>query len=111
MKAHYGRFVQYCTVFNLLIWVSFLVMAWKVSSRDPWNLRYPDWQPQYEAALHEYDPKKLMDRVTDAENAIFHRLQSLAGNADHHGERKAIEDGVRTLRVLKREELDFPDWE
>ena len=86
-------------------------MASKVSSRDPSNWRYPDWQPQYEAVLLEYDPKKLMDRVTDTENAIFNRLQSLAGNSDHHPERQAIQDGVRTLRVLKREELDFPDWE
>ena len=75
------------------------------------NLRFPEWRQHYQSALTETDRQKLMDRVTDAEDAIFNRLQSLAGNADHHAERQAIEDALKALRLLKRETLDFPDWE
>jgi hypothetical protein len=75
------------------------------------TLRFPEWQQPYLAALMEADRKKLVDRVTDAENAIFNRLQALAGNADHQAERQAIEDALQALRVLKRHTLDFPDWE
>ena len=75
------------------------------------TLKFPEWQQHYLVVLTETDRKKLTDRVTDAENAIFHRLQSLAGSADHHAERQAIEDALNALRVLKRETLDFPDWE
>ena len=82
-----------------------------VSVPPPSHLRYPEWQQQCEAALLEVDRKKLPVRVTDAEDAIFNRLQSLAGNTDHHAERYAVEDALRALRVLKRERLDFPDWE
>ena len=73
--------------------------------------RYPEWQEQYETALLEVDRKKLPDRVTDAENAIFNRLQSLAGNADHQAERQAVKAALNGLRLLKRERLDFPDWD
>ncbi len=34
--------------------------------------------------------------------AISNRVQALAGNSDHHGERQAIEDALSSLRVLKR---------
>ena len=86
-------------------------MAAHNTSPSAFTLRFPEWQHLYLAVLVEADRKKLMDRVTDAENAIFNRLQSLAGNTDHHAERQAIEDALNALRVLKRETLDFPDWE
>jgi hypothetical protein len=35
------------------------------------NLRYPAWQREYEASLHEPDPKKLLERVHAVEAAIF----------------------------------------
>ena len=67
------------------------------------NLLYPEWQPEYAAALLELDRKKLMARVTDAENAILKRVQALVGSADNHAERQAIEDALASLRVLKKE--------
>jgi hypothetical protein len=81
---------------------------------SPSNLRYPAWQRQYEAALHEPDPKKLLERVHAVEAAIFSRLQELgptSENTDHKAEEQAIAEAVRTLRVLKRDKLQFPDWE
>lgn len=81
---------------------------------SPSNPRYPVWQREYEAALHEPDPKKLLERVHAAEAAIFSRLQELAQtseNTDHKAEERAIAEALRTLRVLMRDKLQFPDWE
>ena len=72
------------------------------------NLRFPQWQAQYEAALVELNHGKLFQRVTDAEYAIFHRLQSLTSTTDCHPELLAIEDALASLRLLKREQVDLP---
>ena len=71
---------------------------------------YPEWQSEYQAALLELDSEKLSKLVTAAETAIFKRLQAIAQSPDHQPERQAIEDAVATLRVLKRNNLGFPDW-
>ena len=81
---------------------------------SPSNLRHPAWQREYEAALHEPDPKNLLERVHAVEAAIVSRLQELAQsseNTDHKAEEQAIAEALRTLRVLKRDKLQFPDWE
>jgi hypothetical protein len=72
---------------------------------------YPEWQREYRAALMELDPQKMLERVTGAETAIFKRLQTISRSADNHAERQAIEDALTGLRVLKRENLGFPDWQ
>ena len=92
------------------------VATYAMTQQDssPSNPRYPAWQRQYEAALHEPDPKKLLERVYAVEAAIFNRLQELAQtseNTDHKAEEQAIAEALRTLRVLKRDKLQFPDWE
>jgi hypothetical protein len=71
---------------------------------------YPEWQPEYRAALLELDSEKLPKLVVAAETAIFKRLQAIAQSSDHQPERQAIEDALATLRVLKRNNLGFPDW-
>jgi len=45
-----------------------------------------------------------------AEEAIFQRLQQLAGTSDSEAERQAIADAIASLRVLKTEKLNYPDW-
>jgi len=70
---------------------------------------YPHWQNEYEAALLEPEPERLFDRIQAAETAIFERLQEISQNSDHHTERQVIEDALAALRVLKRDELGFPD--
>jgi hypothetical protein len=80
---------------------------------SPSSFRYL-WQREYEAALVELDPKKLLERVHTAEAAIFNRLQEIAQSSDspdQKAERQAIEDALASLRVLKQEKLAFPDWE
>ena len=71
----------------------------------------PEWQAEYQAALLELDPKALFERVTAAETSIFNRLQAMSHTSDGHAERQAIEDALASLRVLKRDNLGFPDWE
>jgi hypothetical protein len=72
---------------------------------------YPQWQNEYEAAFLEPEPEKLSERVQAAETAIYERLQQISQNAEHHTERQVIADALAALRVLKRDELGFPDWE
>ena len=75
------------------------------------KILYPEWQEQYLAALLECEPQMLKERVEAAETAIFKRLQSISQSSDNRAESLAIEDAVNSLRVIKRERLNFPDWE
>ncbi len=80
------------------------------SSPSP-KILYPDWQNEYVAALFEFDGEKLLERVKAAETAIFNRLQAISQSPDSQAERQAIDDALAALRVLKRDNLGFPDWE
>ena len=74
------------------------------------NLRFPHWQPQYQAALIEMNHTTLLERITEAEYVIYERLQSLEGTPNRESrfaELLAIEDALATLRVLKREQVDY----
>jgi hypothetical protein len=79
------------------------------SSSTP-NLRFPEWQVAYLAALLEVDPQKLPERVKAAEAAIFLRQQVLANSSDGHVERQAIEDAMHALSCIQTEKLNYPDW-
>ena len=73
-------------------------------------MRYPEWQGPLQEALLEVDREKLQSKMMKAEEAIFQRLQQLAGTSDSEAERQAIEDAISALRVLKTEKLNYPDW-
>ncbi len=75
------------------------------------KILYPEWQNEFQAALLELDPEKLRERVAAAETAIFNRLQAISQGSNHTAERQALEDAFASLRVLKRENLGFPDRE
>jgi hypothetical protein len=75
------------------------------------KILYPEWQGEYLAALLEFDPKLLGERLQAAEGAIFKRLQAMSQSTENRTERHAIEDALAALRVLKRDRLNFPDWE
>jgi hypothetical protein len=81
-----------------------------MATEDSPSLLYPEWQNEYAAALVELDREKLSERVAASEAAIFNRLQAISQSSDHQAERQAIEDALTALRVLKRDELGFPDW-
>lgn len=73
-------------------------------------LLYPEWQASYLAAMLENDRTKLVEKLKEAEAAIFDRLQDLSDNTKNGDERTALDDAIRSLRLLKRESLKFPDW-
>lgn len=75
------------------------------------DLKYPEWQEPLREALLELDKDRLKARVAAAETAIFNRLQAISQSGGNQAEREAIEDALSCLRVLKREKLDYPDWE
>ncbi len=85
-------------------------MADAKNSASP-EILYPEWQPEHLAALLELDSEKLRERVAAAETAIFNRLQAISQGSNHTAERQALEDAFASLRVLKRDNLGFPDWE
>ena len=79
-------------------------------SNTPSHFRYPDWQSLYFATLVETDPSKLASKLSDAETAIFNRLQTLSSTPGARDERNALDDAIHNLRTLKRDSLKFPDW-
>jgi hypothetical protein len=58
------------------------------------------WRGLFKAAILELDPEQLQVRVRAAEDAINGRI--LSGIQVSRTERKAMEDALSTLRVLKR---------
>ena len=68
------------------------------------------WHIWVEEALVEIDLEKLKERVVKAETVLFQRFQALEENSDGLAERRALEDASRSLLVLKKELLKFPDW-
>ena len=77
-------------------------MEFSTGTQASVNIRYPEWQKQYQEALLEVDDTKLGSRIGAAEGLIFKRLQAISGNSDHHAERQAMEDALSSLRILKR---------
>lgn len=69
---------------------------------QPEQLTYPEWQEPYKKALLELNPEKLTERVAAAEAVILNRLQELSSTSNHHAERRAMEDALAALRVLRR---------
>ena len=74
------------------------------------ELGHPEWRTSYQEALLELDKKKLEAKIHLAESEIFQRLQIISADSDHHGEKSAIADALNVLRVLERDELNYPDW-
>jgi hypothetical protein len=65
----------------------------------------PAWQEQYQAALLESNPEELPRRIEAAGRAIQERIEELGESAgSSSNEQRAIEDALRTLRVLAKTE-------
>ena len=88
-----------------------LTVEIRLGSEDEGVIEYPGWQKPLQEALVEVDKDKLKSRVDAAETAIFNRLQVISRSSDHAAERQAIADALALIRVLKRDALDFPEWE
>jgi hypothetical protein len=69
-----------------------------------------EWEKAFQAALIETDENQLKKKVTDAEAAIFQRLQELDDSSSSAEERQALADACHSLLVVKKEVLKFPVW-
>jgi hypothetical protein len=74
------------------------------------SLKFPSWQQEYQDALVETTPDLLKQRVLKAEEAIFRRLQALSHSRNADDERQALDDAMRSLRVIQVEKMGYPDW-
>ena len=64
-----------------------------------------DWEPLYVAAVLESDNTLLGDRFRKVEKELKSRLSVLTIGPAHAAERKAVQDTLRALAVLKAERL------
>jgi len=64
---------------------------------------YPEWQKPCQEALIELDRDKLRERIAAAEAAIVSRVNGMPDAPASSVERRAIEDALAILRMLKRE--------
>jgi hypothetical protein len=72
------------------------------------RLRFPAWQSAYEEMLQASDINSLFKLVEVAESAILIRRDLLKDSSKHKGERRAIEEALRVLMVIKEGQLMFP---
>jgi len=67
-----------------------------------------DWVSLYQSALIELEQAKMSGRIDAAQRAIFARVEKLTTLPElHPQERQAIEDALRGLNFLKREDARF----
>lgn len=71
------------------------------------NLEYPTWQELLAAAILEFNPQELSDRLQRAEEAIARRIQELrfAENSEH--ELRLLFDGLSIIRDVRQDRLDL----
>ena len=81
--------------------------AQALSFPDPQDLRFPEWQGLYNAAVLEADESKLLQRVEAAESAMFERLKALSGNPDDAIECEAICLAMPTPGFLRRDAVSM----
>jgi DNA-binding transcriptional ArsR family regulator len=69
------------------------------------DFKFPEWEPQYKAALLEVDRAKLLERVAAAEAAIRQRMRAIFSRTDGDMEWQAIGRALSALSVLKEAPL------
>jgi hypothetical protein len=65
------------------------------------DFKFPEWEPQYKAAILEVNHAKLLELVAAAEAAIRQRMRAIFGRSDGDTERQAIGKALSALSVLK----------
>ncbi|MGH9494344.1 MAG: hypothetical protein ACRD3B_05050 [Candidatus Sulfotelmatobacter sp.] len=77
------------------------------SAGSAFSEHLPEWQREYAAAFSESDTAALFKRVEVAEAAIMTCLEPLLRSVDSDNERRALEDALNQLRIIKRDRLKF----
>lgn len=63
--------------------------------------RTDSWKRVYEGAISDSDYSVKLDRIADARNAILDRAEEILTHPSSH-ERRALNDALRTLRMLEQ---------
>jgi len=82
-------------------------MAPKEKTSRTAPVHFPDWQPEYEAALQEGDHKILFKRVEVIEAKLLTRRDLAGQNSDAQAELQEIETALQKLRAIKKDVLNF----
>ncbi len=61
----------------------------------------PRWRRMFTAVLTELDPEKFPVRLIAADDSIFYRLLELEGRADMEEERRALEEALEDIKLLR----------
>jgi hypothetical protein len=72
------------------------------------EFQYPSWQKPLQDAIDEPDLKKLPEKLSAAESAIFLRMQELAASSDGDSESEAIRLACRELLKIQTQRLKWP---
>ena len=75
-------------------------------SRSIPRWKFPQWQPQFQDALLEFDPRKLPPLVEAAATAIVSRLQSQEADSE---ELRALANALRSVRSIQTKRLNQPN--
>jgi hypothetical protein len=75
------------------------------------SFQFPDWQPEFEAAMQESDQARRTERLQALKIAIFLRLKTKTSRPPGTVERIALNDAIHLLRVLRTENIPYLDWE
>jgi hypothetical protein len=68
---------------------------------------FKPWEELYVAAVLESDPAKAVDRINTAQDALRERWHALSQvPLARNRERQRVEDAIRTLNVIRLNELD-----
>jgi hypothetical protein len=70
-------------------------------------LRFPEWQPEYEAALRESDHKILFKRVEVIEAKLLTRREVVMQDSAAQAELRDIEAALKKLGAIKKDVLKF----
>jgi hypothetical protein len=72
------------------------------------DYKQEDWVSLYQSALIELEQAEIAGRINAAQKAIIARIESLRALPGlHTEERHAIDDAMRALGLLQREEANF----
>ncbi len=66
--------------------------------------KFPEWQPQFQDAILEFDPRKLPSLLEAAATAIFMRLQSPETSPE---ELRALANAMRAVRAIQTKRLNM----
>jgi hypothetical protein len=67
--------------------------------------KFPEWQPQFQDAILEFDPRKLPSLVEAAATAISMRLLSPEASPE---ELRALANALRAVRAIQTKRLQIP---